>query len=117
AAAIGPSLERLALEADAARIKAETAEAACVAAREAVADCVEAQVAAEQAASIPAAVVIGDPGSGDAGPRPSGPGPFESEGEPLAAALGAGQTPVIFLLLRGDPAAMSRTAARLSDDP
>src|SRR4029077_6375912 len=52
AAAIAPSLERLALEADSARIKAETAEAACVAAREAVADCVEAQVAVEQAASV-----------------------------------------------------------------
>jgi hypothetical protein len=117
AAAIAPSLERLALEADAARIKAETAEAACVAAREAVADCVEAQVAEEHEARVPPAVVVGGPGPGDAGPRPSGPAPDESAGEPLAAALGAGQTPVIFMLLRGDTAAMGRTAARLSDDP
>ena len=63
------------------------------------------------------APLAGGPGPAEAGPRPSGPEPFEREGEPLAAALGAGQTPVIFLLLRGDSAAMSRTAARLSDDP
>jgi hypothetical protein len=122
ATAIAPSLERLALEADAARIKAETAEAACLAAREAVADCVEAQVANERAASVPAAAVIdgpgrGDMGSGPSGPQPLGPGPDESGSDPLGAALGAGQTPVIFLLLRGDAAAMGRTAARLSDDP
>lgn len=121
AAAIAPSLERLALEADAARIKAETAEAACTAAREAVADCVEAQVADERAAAIPAAPVVRGDGDGDVGPQPgsqpSGPGLDDGDGETLAAALGAGQTPVIFLLLRGDSAAMARTAARLSDDP
>ena len=117
ATAIAPSLERLSLEADAARIKAETAEAACVAAREAVADCVEAQVADDPPPGVPVATVPDGPGPGEVGPRPSGPEPFESESEPLAAALGAGQTPVIFLLLRGDTEAMSRTAARLSDDP
>ena len=119
AAAIAPSLERLAVEADAARIKAETAEAACVAARQAVADCVEAQEALERAANppIPPAPADESPGPIPAGPRPSGPAPVEIESEPLAAALGAGQAPVIFLLLRGDGAAMSRTVARLADDP
>lgn len=119
AEAIAPSLERLAVEADAARIKAEAAEAACVAARQAVADCVEAQEAIERAANPPAPPIAPDdvPGQGPAGPRPAGPAPVEIESEPLAAALGAGQAPVIFLLLRGDSRAMARTVARLADDP
>jgi len=122
AAAIAPSLERLALEADAARIKAEVAEEACVAARQAVAECVEAEDALMRAARPPAPPVArepvpGKPGSGESGPGQSGPEPREIEHEPLAAALGAGQTPVIFLLLRGDQAAMGRTVARLADDP
>ncbi len=119
AGAIAPSLERLAVEADAARIKAETAEAACVAARQAVADCVEAQEALDRAANPPTPSAPADeaPGPIPAGPRPSGPAPVEIESEPLAAALGAGQAPVIFLLLRGDGGAMARTVARLADDP
>ena len=117
AAAIAPSLERLALEADAARIKAETAEAACLAARQDVADCIEAQTAIDQAAHVPTPSEQGQRGPGTPGPRPAGPGPLELEGEPLAAALGAGQAPVIFLLLRGDSEAMARTVARLADDP
>ena len=125
AAAIAPSLERLALEADAARIKAEAAEASCLDARQAVADCVEAQEALERAARVPEAPAAPEPEPVEAdrpapatpGPRPSGPAPVEIENDPLAAALGAGQAPVIFLLLRGDGAAMTRTVARLSDDP
>lgn len=117
AEAIAPSLERLAVEADAARLKAETAEAACTAARQAVADCVEAQEALDLASNPPATRVVETPEPTPAGPRPSGPGPVEVESEPLAAALGAGQAPVIFLLLRGDGGAMSRTVARLADDP
>jgi hypothetical protein len=137
AAAIEPSLERLALEADAARNSAEVAEEACVAARQAVADCVEAEAAlirAARPAAPPAASESGpgESGPGESGPREpgpgtsgpgepgpglSGPGPGEIEHEPLVAALSAGQTPVIFLLLRGDGAAMGRTVARLADDP
>ena len=127
AAAIEPSLERLALEADAARNSAEVAEEACVVARQAVADCVEAEAALMRAATPAAPPAAsesgpGEPGPGPSGtgepePGPSGPGPGEIEHEPLVAALGAGQTPVIFLLLRGDGAAMGRTVARLADDP
>ena len=127
AAAIAPSLERLALEADAARIKAESAEAGCIAARQAVADCVEIQEAQERAARAliepdPIDPIADEPAADQpapaaAGPRPSGPASWEIEADPLAAALGAGQAPVIFLLLRGDTGAMARTVARLSDDP
>jgi len=117
AAAIAPSLERLALEADAARIKAEVAEEACVAARHAVAECVEAEDALLRAARPPIPPVAREIGAGESGPGPSGPGPLEIEHEPLAAALSAGQTPIIFLLLRGDQAAMGHTVARLADDP
>lgn len=123
AAAIAPSLDRLALEADAARIKAEAAESSCIVARQAVADCVEVQEAEERAARAarqPDPTPAADPEPpipATPGPRPSGPAPSEIEADPLAAALGAGQAPVIFLLLRGDQAAMTRTVARLSDDP
>jgi hypothetical protein len=114
---ITPTLERLAVEADAARIKAETAESACLVARQAVAECVEAQEALARATQPPVPPVMEAPEPTPAGPRPSGPAPVEIESEPLAAALGAGQAPVIFLLLRGDAGAMSRTVARLADDP
>ncbi len=121
AAAIAPSIERLALEADAARIKAEAAESSCIAARQAVADCVETQEIEDRAARIamqPAAEPEPEPiVPATPGPRPSGPAPSAIEEDPLAAALGAGQAPVVFLLLRGDDAAMARTVARLSDDP
>ena len=117
AEAIAPSLERLAVEADGARIKAESAESACVAARQAVAECVEATEALQRAADPPEPRVVEGPEPTPAGPRPSGPAPVEIESEPLAAALGAGQAPVMFLLLRGDGGAMSRTVARLADDP
>ena len=122
ASAIAPSIERLALEADAARIKAEAAESSCIAARQAVADCVETQELEERAARIamqpqPEPEPEPEPEPATAGPRPSGPAPSAIEADPLAAALGAGQAPVIFLLLRGDDAAMARTVARLSDDP
>ena len=139
AAEIAPSLERLALEADAARIKAEAAEDACISARQAVAECVEAQdakdaaaraaaapvaaaaavaVEAEREADVPSVLTsIPAPTLATPGPRPSGPAPAEIEADPLAAALDAGQAPVIFLLLRGNDGAMARTVARLSDDP
>jgi hypothetical protein len=117
AAAIAPSLERLALEADAGRIKAEAAEAACVAARQAVADCVEAQVASEHAARIAVHQELAEPGPATAAARPPAQPTPDPEGEPLAAAFGAGQAPVIFLLLRGDAGALRRTAARLAGDP
>ncbi len=98
-------LERIAMEAEAARIGAETAEAACLAARESVASC-------EEAATTPV---------GDAPARPAGPpggGGGSPDDEQLAAALGTGGTPRIFRLVRGDRSAMVEiVAAMAGDDP
>lgn len=140
AAAMGSSLERLAVEADAARILAERADEACLAARQAVADCDEAsalEAAAARAGAVPAASDAEAPG--------------EDEGERVAAEAGAGvgagllgasriapatpepedefafSTPMhsqsgedatIIRILRGDREAMQRAVARLAgDDP
>jgi hypothetical protein len=101
AAEIGAKLERLGLEADAARIGAANADAACLAARVAVADCDEQPDA--QAASLPA---------------PATPSERLEEDETLGLALDAGGAPRIFRLLRGDRAAMTSLVASLSgDDP
>jgi hypothetical protein len=97
-------LERIAMEAEAARIAAETAEAACLAARGAVATCEEA--AAGPIGRLPtASSTLPDEGT--------------SEGdEPLVAALGSGGTPRIFRLVRGDRSAMVElVAAMAGDDP
>jgi len=108
---LGANLERLALEADAARISAETAEAACLAAREALAACDEETAAGTAVPHLPAAVH-----------RPGGPFPLddaEPDAESLPAALaGDGGTPRIFLLLRGDRLAMATVVGALAgDDP
>ncbi len=106
ATALGAQLERLSLEADAARIAAETAEAACLAARQALAECDERSVAGV-VAPLPAA------------PWVERPGPAVSEDDmPLAAALSAGGTPTIFRLVRGDRSALIALVDRLGgDDP
>ena len=100
ARAVGASLERLSLEADAARIAAETAEAACLAARTSLADCEEAQAG----------------GVGNMPTMPSGESVGDEDDEQLAAALGSGGTPRIFRLLRGDRAAMAETVTALAGD-
>ncbi len=97
-------LERIAMEAEAARIAAETAEAACLAAREALAACEEAL-------------------AGPVGHMPLVPSTPPDDGggeddEPLAAALGSGGTPRIFRLVRGDRSAMTELVdAMAGDDP
>jgi hypothetical protein len=97
-------LERLAVEADAARIAAETADAACLAARQTAADCDE-RVAAEASAAEPR-VPSGAPNL-----------PFVDEPAP-SGTLGSGGTPRIFRLLRGDRAAMTEiVTAMAGDDP
>lgn len=112
-AAIGAKLERLDLEADAARIGAAMADAACLAARSAVADCDElatpATSAATRAAPGPPAGAV-HPGT-EAGPSPAGD-------EALGLALEGGGRPRIFELLRGDQAVIERLVASLAtDDP
>lgn len=103
--ALGAGLERLATEADAARIAAESAEAACLEAREAVADCDERAVAAEAPARSYAHV-------------PGAPFPVDdadSGADPLAAALAGGAgMPRILRLVRGDRAALADVVAALS---
>ncbi len=96
-------LERLALEADAARIAAETAAAACVAARQAVADCEEGQAAEPIAAAAPMlGAQIGLP----------------ADDQSPGVLRGGGGTPRIFRLLRGERAAMSElVTAMAGDDP
>ena len=105
ARAVGTSLERVALEAEAARIAAETADAACLAARQSVADC------EERAAGVaPSAVPAGPAGA------PSDDDAAVHEEETLALAFGSGRTPRVFRLLRGDRAAMTEILAVLAGD-
>lgn len=112
AAELAPRLERLAVEADAARISAETAEEACVAAREAVATCQEeaARIASGLAASgRPAAAA-------EAGAALAW---MEDDGDStLAAPMAsrAGEDAAIIRLLRGDRDVMTRIAAQLGGD-
>jgi hypothetical protein len=105
AAAIAATLERLGLEADAARIGADTAEAACVAARAALAEC------DERAATEPAAFLLP--------PMPSLPPADRPDAdEVLEMAIEAGATPRIFRLLHGDRAALTALVGALAaDDP
>ncbi|HVL53971.1 MAG TPA: hypothetical protein VM344_06885 [Vitreimonas sp.] len=104
------TIERRTVEADGARIAAESAVAACMEARQAVADCQESAAAGETGAGWPAAPST-DPGSRS--------GPWEDESE-LRAALGADGRgePAILRLLRGDRATLGTLVARLGgDDP
>lgn len=105
ASAIGATLERLSLEADAARIGADTAEAACTAARVAVAEFDERQAI--------------DPGAFLLPPVPAVPAADRLDtDETLGIAIEAGATPRIFRLLRGDRMAMTTLVGALAaDDP
>lgn len=111
-AAIGARLERLGLEADAARIGAAMADAACLAARSASADCDE--MAAPQTIRVAP------------GPQ-AGTAQLEMETEAetssglvgddtLGLALAGGGRPRIFELLRGDPAVIEGLVASLADE-
>jgi hypothetical protein len=103
AADVGADLERLAVEADGARIAAEIAEAGCLAAREALAACEEAEAGG---------------GVGHLPAMPSQAPTWDSSGDDdqLAAALGAGGDPRIFRILRGDRAAMTEIVTALAGE-
>jgi hypothetical protein len=121
AAELAPALERLAVEADAARISAESAEEACVAAREAIAACEEAATAAAAAAVIRRARPATAGRSGGpvtateiaaAAAEPAG---LEDD---VSTGSKAGEDAAIIRLLRGDREVMPRIVARLGgDDP
>jgi hypothetical protein len=103
---IAARLERLVLEADAARIGAEMASAACVAARTAVADCDE---RGASAAPPPPRAAVPSPEAVISGPAAS---------EALGIAIHGGGEPRIFRLLHGDDDAMDYLVASLgNDDP
>jgi hypothetical protein len=108
AASVGAGLERMGIDADAARVGAEMANAACVAARTAVADCDEREQAGVEAPSAP-----------PASPPPTDPLLSDvAADEALGIALQGGTAPRIFRLLRADPEAMDTMVARLAgDDP
>ena len=104
-----PRLERLSVEADAARISAESADEACVAAREAVAACQEAAIlAASGRKSAPPSVP-------PPGPAAQKPAPEWPDDDPSMGSR-AGEDAVIVRLLRGDREALNRLIARLGGD-
>ena len=113
--ALAGSLERLSVEADAARIAAESAEEACLGARHALAECEEAATPEPPDAKHPT-VPSGAPGgpwADDALAATSGP-----VADATPSALGAGTAPTIFRLLQGDHAALTDVVDRLAgDDP
>lgn len=110
--ALVTEIERLTVEADAARISAETAEAACLAAREAVADC-------QEAASAPVGAPATTPGgpSGPFGGAPGGrPSGYESDDEAaITLATGVGEA-AILRLLRGDRMTLMAIVGALGGD-
>ncbi len=119
AAALAPVLERLAVEADAARISAERADEACLAAREAVAACDEARTLAAAAAAAAPTAPTPEPRVGGAERMAAAAAAEADELEP-ATPMGSrsGDDAVILRILRGDRDAMLRVVARLAgDDP
>lgn len=108
AAELASNLERLSVEADAARISAETAEEACVTAREALSACQE------------AAALLAASGRRSSPPAPPPPGRALPAGQALvedpALASRAGEDAVIIRLLRGDREALNRLVTRLGGD-
>jgi hypothetical protein len=128
AAALGPMVERLSVEADAARISAERADEACVAAREAVAACDEARTLEAAAARTGAAVAetatepgeAAEVGSAAAASRIAAATPEPEDEFAFSTPMHsqAGQDALIQRILRGDRDAMQRAVARLAgDDP
>jgi hypothetical protein len=108
------ALERLSVEADAARITAENADAACLAARVGLAACEEAAARTDTEAAAGTAVPRAPSEEGD-------PGPWSDEDpaigdDAVAVALRTGGTPTIFRLLAGDRAVLLDLVERLAGD-
>jgi hypothetical protein len=99
---LAASLDRLTVEADAARIAAESADEACLQARQAAADCEEAlQPLPGGQAAMPSAA-------------PSGPWTDDAASDGAASALGSGTAPTIFRLLQGDRVALVAVVDQLA---
>jgi hypothetical protein len=109
AARLGPSLERLALESDAARISADMAAEACIAAREAVAACEEAQTRREVAAAA-AAPAAPETARGDGADTA-----YDDEEVAAMGSRAAVDAPLL-RMLRGDRDALQVAATRLAGD-
>ena len=109
-----PGLERLAVEADAARINAEAAEQACRDAREELARCEELAVAAAlPPAALPPA---GEPPDPFATAWPTEPDLARDRGAPGNPAEDLAGLSLIVRVLRGDRAARERVVAALAGD-
>ena len=113
------ALERLGVEADAARITAEAATEACVAAREAVAACEEGvAMGAPGPVPAPAAARAAAPAAAPAAGLGLGGAVDEIDEDVGTMASRAGQDAAIIRLLRGDHEVLQRTVASLAgDDP
>jgi hypothetical protein len=112
AAELGPALERLVVEADAARITAERAEEACMAAREAVAACDEmSRLAAAASSAAPSAADEAPGRIAAAMPEPEDEFEFST---PMHSSSG-GDAPIL-RILRGDHEALRRAVAHLAGD-
>lgn len=128
AVTLAMTVERLAVEADAARINAERAEEACVAAREAVAACDEARAleaaAAARSEAMPAEPADEGPAAADRAaaaarsPRIAAATPEPEEEFAFSTPMNsqAGQDAPIVRILRGDREAMQHAVARLAGD-
>ena len=128
--ALVTTIERLTLEADAARVQAEAAQEGCLHAREALAACEEAQVQRQTAARMPLSPSLGPgeaPPAPPAPPRPveppmtmarvyrSEPLVDDSEAHAISAAVAKGDgQPAILRLLAGDRGAMERLVGALA---
>jgi hypothetical protein len=107
ARSLAGSLDRLTVEADAARITAETADEACLNARQAAADC-------EESLQAPASSEPAMPSGAPSGLWTDEPGMAVDPG----SALGAMTAPTIFRLLQGDRVALAAVVDRLAgEDP
>ncbi|MFL5775906.1 MAG: hypothetical protein ACJ76W_06490 [Chloroflexota bacterium] len=118
AAQIGSTLERLSVQADAARIAAERADEACIAAREAVAACDEAVTLASAAPVAVRTTPVAGPAEAPAGPRIAAatPDPDVEFAFSTPMRSSEGHDAPILRILRGDNDALQRTVARLAGD-
>jgi hypothetical protein len=117
ATSLATTLERLAVEADAARISAERADEACVAAREALATCDEARaLEAAAVARTATPVAAGPAATADVAATGLAAVNDQPDDEFAFAGSRAGQEALILRILRADRGAMQHAVNRLAAD-